>query len=87
MKSNKIKSIVQQFDLPEDLTKNGYHIEIFNACAVVDGCKNVIEYSDGVIRLNVGKNVVSVMGNNLTIRSFNTSQATIDGHILSVEIS
>ncbi len=87
MKMNKIKSLVNQFDFPEDLTKNGYHIEIFNSCAVVDGCKNVIEYSDGVIRLNVGNNIVSVIGNNLTVKSFCSCQATVDGHILSVEIS
>ena len=86
MKGN-ISSFFQQFDLPEDLTKNGYHVEIFNSCAVVDGCKNVSEYSDGVIRLNLGKNIVSVSGNNLSIRSFTCGQATIDGKILSVEIS
>ncbi len=87
MKNKKVQSFAQRFDLPEDLSKDGYHVEIFNSCAVVDGCKNVNEYSDGVIRLSVGKNIVSVLGNNLTIRSFASSQATIDGHILCVEIS
>lgn len=85
MKNNK-SSFLQRFDLPEDLTKNGYHIEIFNSCAVVDGCKNVSEYGDGVIRLNLGSTIVSVIGNCLTIRSFSCGQATIDGHISSVEI-
>lgn len=87
MKNKKLQSFAQQFDLPEDLSKNGYHVEIFNSCAVIDGCKNVNEYSDGVIRLSIGKNIISVIGNNLTIRSFSCCQATIDGHILSVEIS
>ncbi len=85
MKNNK-SSFLQRFELPEDLAKNGYHIEIFNSCAIIDGCKNVAEYGDGVIRLNIGCNVVSVIGNSLVIRSFNCSQVTIDGHICSIEI-
>ncbi len=85
MKNNK-SSFLQRFDLPEDLTKNGYHIEIFNSCTVVDGCKNVSEYNDGVIRLNLGNAIVSVIGNSLTIRSFSCGQATIDGRITAVEI-
>ncbi|MBQ8783627.1 MAG: YabP/YqfC family sporulation protein [Clostridia bacterium] len=87
MKNKKSSSFLQRFDLPEDLSKNGYHIEIFNSCAVVDGCKNVNEYSDGVIRLDLGQNIVSVIGNNLTIRCFSCGQATIDGRIAAVEIS
>lgn len=86
MKKNN-SSFFQRFDLPEDLTKNGYHIEIFNSCAVVDGCQNVNEYSDGIIRLNLGYNIVSISGNNLTIRCFTCGQATIDGKISAVEIN
>ncbi len=87
MKNKKASSFIQQFDLPEDLSRNGYHVEIFNSCAVVDGCKNVVEYSQGVIKLNLGECIVSVIGNNLTVRSFICSQATIDGHIRCLEIS
>ncbi len=87
MKNKKISSFIDKFDLPEDLAKDGYHIEVFNSCAVVDGCKNINEYSDGVIRISIGKNIVSVIGNNLSIRSFCSSQVTIDGHILNIEIN
>lgn len=83
---NDRNSFFQRFDLPEDLTKDGYHIEVFNSCAVVDGCKNVVEYGEGIIRLNLGLCVVSVIGNNLSIRSFSCGQATVDGHICSIEI-
>ena len=82
-----IYSFLQRFDLPEDLAENGYHIEIFNSCAIVDGCKNVVEYSDGVIRLNLGDTNVSFIGNGLSIRCFSCPQITVDGHINSIEFN
>lgn len=87
MKNKRSGSFLDKFDFPEDLREDGYHIEIFRSCAVVDGCKNIAQYSDGIIRLNTKKDVVSVIGNNLTVRSMNNAQVTVDGHITSVEIS
>ncbi len=87
MKNKKASSFIRKFDLPEDISKNGYHIEIFNSCAVIDGCRSVAEYSNGKIRLNLTDVCISVVGNNLSIRSFDCSQVTIDGHISSVEFN
>ena len=85
-KNPRFQSIAAQLDLPEDIAKDGYHIEIMNDCAVVDGCKNVAEYGDGIIRLNVGGKIVSVIGCNLTIKSFFCGQVTVTGRIAAVEI-
>ncbi len=87
MKNKRSGSFLEKFDLPEDLSKEGYHIELFNSCAVIDGCKNVSGYSDGVISLNLGKVTVTVKGNNLSIKNFCCAQVTVDGHICAVEIS
>ncbi|MBQ8227529.1 MAG: YabP/YqfC family sporulation protein [Clostridia bacterium] len=84
---NKNSSLMQKLDLPEDLTKNGYHIEIFNSCAVIDGCRSVAEYNEGKIRLSLSDACISLIGNNLTIRSFSCSQVTVDGRICAVEIN
>lgn len=84
--SARFQSIAAQLDLPEDIAKDGYHIEIMNDCAVVDGCKNVAEYGDGIIRLNVGGKIISVIGCNLTIKSFFCGQVTVTGRIAAVEI-
>ena len=86
-KKSKLNFIAKEFDLPEDLGKDGYHVEIMNSCVVVDGCKSVAEYGDGIIRLNVGKKSVGVIGNELLIKSFSCGQVTISGNVLCVELN
>ena len=85
-KVSRINSIARELDLPEDIGKDGYHIEMFTNTVVLDGCKNIAEYDENVIRLNTGKKIISVLGNNLTIKDFLCCQVTICGYIVSVEI-
>ncbi len=85
-KSSRINSIVQELDLPEDIGKDGYHIEMFSNTFVLDGCRNIAEYDENVIRLNTGKKIISVIGSYLTIKDFSCCQVTICGIIVSVEI-
>ncbi len=82
----RIYGIAKEFDLPEDLCRDGYHIEIFNDTVVVDGCRNVAEYNDGRIKLSTGGRTVGVFGDGLTIKSFICSQVIISGNIVSVEL-
>lgn len=77
---------VKEFDFPEDLVKDGYHVELFNDTVVVDGCKNVAEYGDGYIKLSTGSRLIGIFGDNLTIKSFACSQVIVSGRILSVEL-
>ncbi len=77
---------VKEFDFPEDSCKDGYHVELFNDTVLVDGCKNVAEYSSEGIKLNTGSRVIGVFGDGLIIRSFACSQVIISGKILSVEL-
>lgn len=82
----RIYGIAKEFDLPEDICSDGYHIELFNDTVVVDGCRNVAEYSDGRIKLSTVSRTVGVFGDGLAIRSFACSQVIISGNIISVEL-
>ena len=62
------------------------HIEIFgNKEATVEGCKGVLQYDDGIIRLNTGKYTVRFTGVNLSMTSLGFEQAVIKGRIMEVE--
>ncbi len=85
-RASKISDIAKEFDFPEDLCSGGFHIELFTDTVIVDGCKNVAEYGDGCIKLNVGKSRVCVFGDSLTIKSFICTQVIISGKIVSLEL-
>ena len=85
-KNSRLSGLAQELDLPEDLGVNGYHLEIFPEMLVLDGCKTIAEYGDGVIRLQTGRNLISVFGSDLTIRSFTCGQVTVCGLLVTVEM-
>lgn len=51
---------------------------------IVDGCKGVVEYGETLIKLSLGDNVLSLSGDNLVIRSFDSSVAVINGQICDI---
>lgn len=55
-----------------------------NQC-IVDGLKGILQYSTDKIKINLGKNSVSVLGDGLYINSFSNQGAIIEGTIISVE--
>lgn len=67
------------------LRRCGYIEMVSNTCVLIDGCKSVLIYEDGLIKLNLGKNTVSFCGTGLTIRSLSMEQAIVEGFIVSVE--
>ncbi len=78
--------ICDKLELTEDICRNCGYIEIVsNCCALVDGCKSVLEYDNSIIKLNLGKNAVCFRGNSLTIKSLAMEQAMVEGFIVSVE--
>ena len=82
------EEITKALELPPAIMANMAHIELSgNREAVVDGCKGVLEYDDGLIKLNTGGTSVSFLGNELTIRALTDEQAVIEGIILSIEFS
>ena len=80
--------ICERLDITDDVCRQCGYIEIVsNLCALVDGCKGVMEYSDGLIKLNLGKTAVSFRGSSLTIKSLSMEQAMVEGFIVSVDFS
>ena len=56
-----------------------------NREVVVEGCKNIAEYDENVVRVNVKKMLVSFFGRNLKIRCLTPDSLIIEGFITSVE--
>lgn len=78
--------ICDMIEMPDDLCTNCGYIEIVsNTCALVDGCKGVLEYTEELIKLDLGKKSVSFSGNSLTIKSLSMEQALVEGFIVRVE--
>lgn len=78
--------IAREMDLPTAVFSGMAHIELEgNKEAVVEGCKSVLEYEEGIIRLDLGKNSIRFMGHGLVIRTLSTDKAVIRGTILSIE--
>lgn len=51
----------------------------------VDGCRGILDYDMGLIRINCGKMVLKVTGRNLIIRCMSQDSMIVNGFILSVE--
>ena len=56
-----------------------------NTFCSVEGIKSINEYSDGKIKLDLGKISVLIFGDGLCISSFSPEGAQIDGTVISME--
>lgn len=80
--------ICDTLDITDDICRKCGYIEIIsNYCALIDGCKSILEYDDSVVKLSLGKSAVTIRGNNLSIKSLSMEQAMVEGFILCVEFS
>jgi len=67
------------FRLPEEIL-NVPKIEMLgNKELIIDGCKGVVEYGENLIKLNTGELVMSIEGDELLIKSFDSEIAVISG--------
>lgn len=80
--------ICERLDITDDVCRRCGYIEIIsNTCALVDGCRGVMEYNGELIKLSLGKTAVAFHGTDLTIKSLSMAQAMVEGFIMSVEFS
>lgn len=85
MKKNAIKNFS---DFPIEYYKGEPHLELRgNSECVVDGLKSIVEYNSDKIKLNIGKRVVTFLGEGLEINSFTPEGAIVRGFIMSMEFS
>ncbi len=89
IKRKKDKIHLFKFDDEFDITfkESGMaHINFFgNRQVLVDGCRSVVEYTDEVVCLNLGKSVLKINGENIKITSYNDLEILINGKFISVE--
>lgn len=75
-------------EMPESALSGEPTVEFSgNGEAVVDGCKGVIEYGEGVIRLSTGRMILRFTGRNLQLRCMTAENAIITGYIQSLEFT
>jgi sporulation protein YqfC len=73
-------------ELPESTIAGGLHIELqSNKEAIVEGCRGVLEYGEGIIRLAGNGIVIKFSGRALEIGGLDRSAITVRGNILSIE--
>ncbi len=64
------------------------HIEINSGKEVlIEGCRGILDYSDSRIQVSTGRQAVTVVGSDLTVRNMFTQVIVISGRISSVEYS
>ncbi len=79
-KKNKLKNnIVSEIFVDEPKIEMLGNREI-----IIDGCKGVVEYDEILIKLSLGENILSISGDNLVIKSFDSSVAVITGQICDI---
>lgn len=80
------EKITEELGIPKTIV-NGYnHIELFgNHEAIVNGCEGILEYSEARIKINIGKNTILFCGGDLCMKEYGSSQAVIEGNILTIE--
>ncbi len=64
------------------------HIEINSGREVlIEGCRGILDYSDTRIQVSVGRQSITVIGTDLTVRNMFTRIIVIVGHISCIEYS
>lgn len=70
--------------LPEALSGEPKIEMLGNREIIVDGAKGVVEYGENLIKLNTVEYVLSILGDELVIKSFDGSVAVISGKIAEI---
>lgn len=79
---NKIMKILHD----DILETNGSHIEIIaGKQIIIENHKGILEYSDTLMRINLGKMVARVTGANLELKTLSITDICIVGDINSLE--
>lgn len=71
-----------------DIFRDRSHIEIDgNTSVSIEGSRGVLEYSDTVIRVNLGDTSVSFTGRGLNLKCISPTSLDIEGFIMGIEFS
>lgn len=75
-------------NIPQSASPGTAQIELSgNREALIDGCQNILQYDDTMIRISTGRLIVCFTGSDLTLGAMQHNQMRITGTILSVEFA
>ena len=78
-------SLAKILEIPPDAMGAGTRIELSsNREIFIEGHKGILEYTDDLVRLNAGENIISISGKALRLRNLTTDSAFVEGQILSL---
>lgn len=61
-------------------------VEIFsNQRVLIENHKGILEYGDTLMRINCGRVIVKITGQDLALKALSISELAIEGNILTVE--
>lgn len=84
--SLKHRLIHSALDLPGMPDSRLPHIEAQgNREFIIDGCKGILEYEEGRIKLNTDCLTVSFTGKNVEIKAYSDIQTVVSGNIYKIE--
>lgn len=86
-KSYKIREkLSNTFELPKDIVLDVSKVIIIGTGQVtIENHKGIVEYSEELIRINTGSDIMKLCGRNLTIKTILQEEITITGEITNIE--
>lgn len=80
------RRVEQVLELPGGTLSGAARMELSgNRRAVVEGCRGILEYEEGVIRLNTDGGIIRFMGRELGLSCMTEDCAVVNGFLLSIE--
>lgn len=82
---SKKEKVADVLEIPQ-FAVGGIHLEMYgDKEAIIEGCKGVLEYDEDIIKLNMGKMSLKMLGDGLVIKSLGESTAVISGKIMCIQ--
>lgn len=83
---NKLDLLGKTVDFPSDPFGRTAHITLLGEKeAVIDGCYGIVEYSECLIKINIGNKLLCISGCNFDISDYSATAMTVRGVIKSIE--
>ena len=83
IKNKIVSTALEAYEMPDFTLPN---IEARgNREICIEGCKGILEYEEGKIRLNCGRLVIGFIGDGIEITAYSDIQTVITGNIFSIE--
>jgi sporulation protein YqfC len=80
------EKLTEILELPKEIVLNMPKLTMLgNGDLIIENYKGIIEYSEGVVRLNTTTGIIKVMGADIYIKEITSENIMIYGNILSLQ--